>query len=171
MQSKSCTATCALEQLPTADNPSQQLHSLLENMTVKAIFLREECKKRTKPSIFENPYVLQRLAMAFSIGGTVEEAAHFAGCSVSVVKKHMRERTPFQVTTPWGEDCTVTFDEMVSGWRTHITLLAKLAIYKSLFSPDMKLAAKNAWKLLERQEPNKWGGMCRDCLRRGVKVF
>jgi hypothetical protein len=109
--------------------------------------------------------------MAFSIGGTVEEAAHFAGCSVSVVKKHMRERTPFQVTTPWGEDCTVTFDEMVSGWRTHITLLAKLAIYKSLSSPDVKFAVKNAWKILERAQPEEWGGLCRRCLRHGVKVY
>jgi hypothetical protein len=136
-------------------------------MTTKAVFLREDSKMRTKPSIFENPNVLPRLAMAFSIGGTVEEAAHFAGCSVSVVKKHLRERTQFQVTTPWGEGCTVTFDEMVSGWRTHIILLAKLAIYKSLSSPDVKFAVKNAWKILERAQPVEWGRTCRMCKHGG----
>lgn len=139
-------------------------------MTLKATFLQREGTIKTKPSIFENPNVLPRLAMAFSIGGTVEEAAHFAGCSVSVVKKHMRERTTFLCTTPWGEDCITTFDEMVNGWRGHIALLAKLSIYKSLYSADQKFATKNAWKILERQEPKEWGGVCRQCLRRGVKV-
>ena len=143
--------------LPEAENGSTILRSIFENMTDNVVFLGKQDKKKTKPCIFENPHILQRLAMAFSIGGTMEEAALFAGCSVSVVKKHLRERTPFQVTTPWGEDCTVTFDEMVSGWQCRITLMAKVAIYKSLFSPDLKIATKNAWKILERQEPEEWG--------------
>lgn len=155
------------KQLPEAESSSSILQEALKIMTEKAVFLRQEDRKKTKPSIFENPSILPRLAVAFSIGSTVEEAAQFAGCSVSVVKKHIRERTPFHVTTPWDEDCTVTFDEMVNGWRSHITMMAKVAIYQSLFSSDLKIATKNAWKLLERAHPEEWGRVCRVCKHKG----
>jgi hypothetical protein len=169
IQSQSAAVSCNEEHLPEAENPTLNVRSLSEIISDKAVFQRREGTMKTKPSIFDNPNVLPRLAMAFSIGGSVEEAALFAGYSASVVKKHMRERTQFQTTTPWGENCITTFDEMVNGWRTHIGLLAKLAIYKSLFDP--KEGIKSAWKLLERRQPETYGGICRDCLRRGVKVF
>lgn len=154
-----------------AANTSFSFLSLREIIPENAKILRREGTMKTKPCIFDDPQILSRMAMVFCMGGTVEEAANFAGCSVSVIKKHMRERTPFQVTTRYGEVCVQTFDEMINGWRVQITMLAKIAIYKSLFSPDLKFAAKNAWKILERQEPNEQSNVCRECRRRGVKVY
>ena len=121
---------------------------------------------KTKPCIFDDPHVLPRLAMTFCIGGTVKESALFAGCSESAVKKHMRERTPFQVTTRHGEVCVQTFDEMVDGWRVHITLLAKIKIYQQLLRPVEETGTKDAWKILEAREPEEWGRTCRVCARR-----
>jgi hypothetical protein len=155
------------ERLAEAENSSFILKVAQKIMNQKAVFLREEEKRKTKPCIFDHPHVLQRLAMAFSIGGTIEEAAHYAGCSVSTVKKHIRERTPFQCKDPFGEDCVITFDEMVEGWRCYLPLLAKRRICEALNSPDEKLAVKTAWKLLERTEPEEWGRVCRQCHRRG----
>lgn len=134
-------------------------------MPKNAMFQRAEGTMRTKPSVFDHPQVLPRLAMAFCIGATMEEAAIFAGCSPSTIKKHIREGTPFRYTTRWGEDCLTTFDAMVNGWRCHITMLAKIAIYRSLLDP--KSGTKDAWKILERMEPDEWGRVCRSCRRRG----
>ena len=171
MQSQSLIGLSLQKALTIGETNRSPRQSAFEIMTEKAVFLRQEDRKKTKPSIFENPFVLQRLAVAFSMGGTIEEAAQFACCSVSTVKKHIRERTPFLYVTPWGEECIRTFDEMVTGWRCYLPMLAKRRICEAIDSPDLKIATKNAWKYLERHEPNEWGGICRDCLRRGVKVY
>jgi hypothetical protein len=155
---------CEEEWLVEAEDAPSMLRVANKIMTEKAVFLRNEEKKKTKPSIFDNPQVLPRLAMAFCIGATVEEAAHFAGCSVSAIKKHMREQTPFHYTSRWGEDCTTTFEAMVNSWRCHVTMLAKMKICESLLDP--KTGTKDAWKVLERREPEEWGRVCRACHRR-----
>ncbi len=166
MQSQSSVATLPAPSQIKADKPTFSVTSLLEIIPKKAQILRQEGITQTKPSIFDDPQVLPRLAIAFCIGGTVEEAAYFAGCSASTIKKHIRERTSFQLTTAHGEVCIRTFDDLVNGWRVHITMLAKIKIYQQLLRPVEDTGTKDAWRILEAKEPEEYGRTCRLCARR-----
>lgn len=162
--SKSTLGIVQVVQQSEAKNSIMPLSFLGEIIPKNAQILRHQGTMKTKPCIFDDPQVLPRFAMALCIGFTLEESASFAGCSASAIKKHVRERTSFQVTTHTGEVNVRTFDELVCGWKLHITMLAKMKIYHQLLRPETD--TKDAWKILERKEPEEWGRTCRLCSKR-----
>ncbi len=138
-----------------------------EILTPKQDFLRGG-KKRTKPSIIENPQIMQRLEFAFSIGGTYAEAAGYAGCSLSTIKHHVQSKTPIGT---YSDGTIKTFDEWVELCRALMPLMAKLKIFSSLDLPLSKTGSKDAWKILERLEPEEWGGWCRACYKKAERLY
>lgn len=115
-------------------------------------------KRKTKPCILEDIRTMTFLAHAFAIGATQTEAAAFAHCSRSTIKKHLQEKTKVEYTADrFSEPIVVGFDELVCMWKCHLTYLCKIVIYDRISNPDPRVGVKDAWKLLERREPQEWG--------------
>lgn len=111
-------------------------------------------KQRTKPSILEDERIIVHLAKAFMIGATQTEAAQFAGCSRSALKKHLHGGTLIEYETETNSEARVsTFADLVTLWKSHLTLLCKMVIYADIVNPNTD--TKSAWKLLDKVEGRK----------------
>lgn len=116
----------------------------------KNVHVLRDGKQRTKPCVLENERTMILLAKAFLVGANQTEAAEYAGCSRSVLKKHIHSGTMIEYETEVSSEKRIsTFGDLVSLWRSHITLLCKMNIYADIINPHSD--TKSAWKVLNRR--------------------
>lgn len=152
---------------PLAKTVKDSLQSFNEILPQKAIAVARK-KSRTKPSIVDNPHLMECLEFAFTIGCTYKEAAALACCSERVIKLHVQQKTPV------GYDATgevLTFGDWIEMKRQIVCIKARLQIVRQMFRPAEEVGTADAWRWLESHSPQEWGRCCSRCYKRCARLY